>query len=408
MDFSISPVAEAKLAEVREFMQRHVYPAEPVYAAQRDELIRDGKPNDPPRVLLDLIATAKEQGLWNLFRKQESDLDQVDYAVLAEETGRSPFIAPAAMNCLSPDSGNMEMLDLFATDDQRRQWLEPLLEGDIRSAFSMTEPDVASSDATNISTSIVRDGDEYVINGRKWFSTGAADPRCTLLILLGRSDPEAARHAQHTMVLVPKDTPGVTIVRTVPVFGFKDQQGHCEILYENVRVPVENVLGVQGEGFKVAQARLGPGRVHHCMRAIGMAERAHEMMIERAESRHAFGGPLSDQGVVRHNLAMSRIEIDQARLFVLHTAWLIDQGGMENARDQISAIKVIAPQVAETVLDRAIQLFGGMGVTDDTPLAEIWARARTLRIVDGPEDVHIRTVARAELQRYRTRQTAKG
>jgi acyl-CoA dehydrogenase len=283
-----------------------------------------------------------------------------------------------------------------------------LLSGEIRSGFSMTEPDVASSDATNIATTITEDGDDYIVNGHKWFTTGAADPRCRLLILLGVSDPDARPHRRHTMLLIPKDTPGVSVVRVLPVFGFRDQQGHAEVIYNEVRVPRHNVLGEVGAGFAVAQARLGPGRVHHCMRAIGMAERALEMMVARAKQRHAFGGPLSDQGVVREQIAQSRIEIDQARLLVLHTAWLVDQYGVDEVRAQVSAIKVIAPRVAQTVLDRSIQLHGGLGVTDDTPLAEIWSRARTLRIVDGPEDVHIRVVARSELKGTATHQRIGG
>ncbi|QRP50205.1 acyl-CoA dehydrogenase family protein [Amycolatopsis sp. FDAARGOS 1241] len=400
MDFSLSPQATERLTQVRSFMEDLVYPAEPVYAQQREELIAAGRTHDVPRVLEELIAAARERGLWNLFLPDESHLTNVDYAVLAEETGRSPFIAPAAMNCLSPDSGNMELLHLFATDDQRERWLKPLLDGAIRSGFSMTEPDVASSDATNISTSIVREGDEYVINGRKWFTTGAADPRCRLLIVLGQSDPDAPKHRRHSMVLVPIDTPGVKVERALPVFGFRDQQGHCEITYTDVRVPVSNLLGEQGGGFAVAQARLGPGRIHHCMRAVGMAERALELACKRALSRTAFGGPLADQGVVRQQIAESRMEIEQARLLVLRTAWLIDEVGVRNARSDIAAIKIIAPRAALNVLDRSIQIHGGAGVTDDLPLAEIWSRARTLRIVDGPDEVHIRTVARQELKRY--------
>ncbi|MGV9252330.1 acyl-CoA dehydrogenase family protein [Streptomyces sp. NPDC003697] len=402
MDFSLSPEATERLAQVRSFMTDLVYPAEPVYAQQREDLIASGRTNDVPPVLEDLIAAARERGLWNLFLPDESHLTNVDYAVLAEETGRSPFIAPAAMNCLSPDSGNMELLHLFANTEQREGWLQPLLDGTIRSGFSMTEPDVASSDATNISTSIVRDGDEYVINGRKWFTTGAADPRCRLLIVLGKSDPGAPKHRQHSMVLVPIDTPGVKVERVLPVFGFRDQQGHAEISYTDVRVPVGNLLGEQGHGFAIAQARLGPGRIHHCMRAVGMAERALELACKRALSRTAFGGPLADQGVVRQQIAESRMEIEQARLLVLRTAWLIDEVGVRNARSDIAAIKVIAPRAALSVLDRAIQIHGGAGVTDDLPLAEIWSRARTLRIVDGPDEVHIRTVARQELKRYQT------
>lgn len=400
MDLTLSEEASVRLGVLRDFMVEQVYPAEPIYLAERAALTASGHPHDVPDVLGQLIAAARQRGLWNLFLASQSHLSNVDYAHLAEETGRSPFIAPAAMNCLSPDSGNMEMLSIHATPQQRTRWLEPLLDGRIRSAFSMTEPDVASSDATNISTSVRRDGDEYVINGRKWFSTGAADPRTELLIVVGRSNHEAGRHRQHTVVLVPKDTPGVTVRRTLPVFGFRDQQGHAEIDYEDVRVPAANVLGEEGDGFAVVQSRLGPGRIHHCMRAIGMAERALEMMCRRAKRRTAFGGPLADQGVVRANVAESRIEIDQARMLVLRTAWLVDQVGIKEARADISAIKVLAPRMAERVLDRAIQLHGALGVTDDIPLAEIWSRARTLRIVDGPEEVHIRNVARRELGRY--------
>jgi acyl-CoA dehydrogenase len=400
VEFDLSVQAEQTLSVLKDFMRDQVYPAEPIYAQQRVELIRAGRTHDVPGVLSELITQARERGLWNLFLGQESNLTQAEYAVLAEETGRSPFIAPAAMNCQSPDSGNMEMLSTFASPEQRLQWYEPLLDGRIRSGFSMTEPDVASSDATNISTTIVRDGDELVINGRKWFTTGAADPRCEVLFVLGRSDPQADRHHQHSVVIVPRDTPGVDVVRAVPVFGFSDQQGHCEVRYDDVRVPVSNLLGRQGDGFAVAQARLGPGRVHHCMRAIGMAERAHELMVRRAQTRTAFGKPLSEQGVVRHNIARSRLDIDQARLLVLHAAWRIDRVGVKGARTEISAIKVVAPQVAVDVIDKAIQLHGALGVTPDSPLAEMWSRARTLRIVDGPEDVHMRTVARRELERF--------
>lgn len=400
MDLSISPRAEQLADDIRGFMEDHVYPAEPVYAEQRIELTARSRPNDVPQILLDLIKTARSLGLWNLFLAEESKLTNVEYAVLAEQTGRSPFIAPAAMNCLSPDSGNMEMLKKFGTPEQKDRWLNPLLDGTIRSAFSMTEPDVASSDARNIAASIVRDGDELVINGRKWFTTGAADPRTTVLIVLGQSDPEAEPNRRHSMVIVPKDAPGVHILRTLPVFGYQEQQGHCEVVYDNVRVPVKNVLGELGHGLKVAQGRLGPGRIHHCMRAIGMAERALELMCQRAVSRHAFGGLLADQGVVKTKIAEARLAIDATRLLVLRCAWRVDQLGIENCRPDISAIKVAAPRMAESILNEAIQLFGAAGVTGDHPLAEIWSRARTLRIVDGPEDVHLRTVARNELHPY--------
>jgi acyl-CoA dehydrogenase len=377
-----------------------VLPAEPVYAHERAQLLAAGRPNDPPPIQLRLIDEAREHGLWNLFLPDVSGLSNVDYAALAEETGRSPTIGPAAMNCQSPDSGNMELLHLFGTGEQKRRWLEPLLDGTIRSGFSMTEPDVASSDATNIATRIERDGDDYVINGRKWWTTGAADPRCRVLIVMGQTDPEAPPHRRQSMVLVPIDTPGVEICRVLPVYGYLEQQGHAEIRYTDVRVPVENVLGEEGAGFGVAQARLGPGRIHHCMRAIGMAERALELACRRALSRSAFGGAIAEQGVIRERIAESRMAIDQARLLVLKTAWRLDQVGAKEARAEIAAIKVIAPRVACEVIDRAIQIHGGGGVSDDFPLSLMWTRARTLRIVDGPDEVHVRTVARAELRKY--------
>ena len=400
MDLSISPRAEQLADDIRRFMENHVYPAEPVYAKQRTELAARSRPNDVPQILLDLIEAARSLGLWNLFLPEESKLTNVEYAVLAEQTGRSPFIAPAAMNCLSPDSGNMEMLKKFGTTEQQDRWLKPLLDGTIRSAFSMTEPEVASSDARNIATRIDRDGDEFVINGRKWFTTGAADPRTTVLIVLGQSDPSAEPNRRHSMIIVPKDTPGVHIARTLPVFGYQEQQGHCEIVYDNVRVPIKNILGEPGHGLKVAQGRLGPGRIHHCMRAIGMAERALESMCRRAVSRYAFGGLLADQGVVKVKIAEARLAIDATRLLVLRCAWRVDLLGIENCRADIAAIKVAAPRMAESILNEAIQLFGAAGVTGDQPLAEIWSRARTLRIVDGPDDVHLRTVARNELHPY--------
>jgi acyl-CoA dehydrogenase len=401
MDLSVSARAAERLEEVRAFMDDRVIPAEPVYLRQREQLTEERARNAVPPVLEQLIAEARERGLWNLFLPDVSGLSNVDYAVLAEETGRSPFIGPAAMNCLSPDSGNMQLLHMFGTEQQKRTWLDQLLDGSIRSGFSMTEPDVASSDARNISTSIVRDGGEYVVNGRKWWTTGAADPRCELLIVIGKTDPGAPPNRQHSMILVPLRTTGVTVERAMPLYGFRDQQGHCEINYEDVRVPTANLLGDEGEGFALAQARLGPGRVHHCMRALGMAERALEMAARRVLSRHAFGGRLSDQGVIRAELAESRMEIDQARLLVLKTAWLIDHGGTEAARTEISAIKVVAPRVATAVIDRAIQMHGALGFSDDLPLAHIWARARSLRIVDGPDEVHVRAVARRELDKYR-------
>lgn len=400
MDFEISARAQEYVDRTRTFMDEHVYPSEPTYHAQRAELAEAGQPNTSPPIMDELKARARELGLWNLFLPHLSGLSNLDYAPIAELTGRSPVMGPESMNCLSPDSGNMELLHLFGTDEQKRQWLEPLLEGTIRSGFSMTEPDVASSDATNIALRIDEDGDDLVLNGRKWWTTGGADPRCRVLLVLGRSDPEAATHRQHTMVLVPRDTPGVTVLRTVPVYGYQEQQGHCEIDYRDVRVPKSHVIGELGGGFAVAQGRLGPGRVHHCMRAVGMAERALELACGRALGRQTFGVPIAEHGAVMAQIAEARMAIEQVRLLVLKTAWLIDRVGAKAARIEVSAIKVLAPRVACEVIDRAIQIHGGAGVSDDTPLALIWSRARTLRIVDGPEDVHIRKVAQQELRKY--------
>jgi acyl-CoA dehydrogenase len=400
MDFEMSARARDYHERMSAFMTDRVLPAEAEYHRQRAELTAQGQPNVQPEVMRALQAAARERGLWNLFLPAISGLSNLDYAPLAELTGHSPVIAPEAMNCLSPDSGNMELLHLFGTGEQRRRWLEPLLDGRIRSGFSMTEPDVASSDASNIATRIDRDGNEYVVNGRKWWTTGAADPRCAVLIVLGRSDPDAPPGRQHSMLLVPRDTPGVEVVRTLPVYGYSEQQGHCEITYTDVRVPRANLIGEPGGGLAVAQGRLGPGRVHHCMRAIGMAERALALACQRALARHAFGSAIADQGAVQAQLAEARIAIEQVRLLVLKTAWLIDTVGARQARTEISAIKVAAPRVACEVIDRAIQIFGAAGVSDDTPLALIWSRARTLRIVDGPEDVHLRQVGRRELRRH--------
>ncbi|MFA1550517.1 acyl-CoA dehydrogenase family protein [Actinomadura chokoriensis] len=404
MDFGLSERAREHLGRLQDFMDSHVYPAEPVYAAQRAELRAAGREHTVPQVVEDLKVEARERGLWNLFLPGSEDpahgLSVTDYASLAEVTGRSPSLAPEATNCAAPDTGNMEVLYLFGTPEQKERWLRPLLDGEIRSAFAMTEPDVASSDATNISTRIERDGDHYVINGRKWWTSGAADPRCKVMILMGKTDPDGHPYQQQSMVLVPFDTPGVEVVRSLPVFGYQDQHGHCEIVFTDVRVPVENLVGEEGGGFAIAQARLGPGRIHHCMRAIGMAERALELMCERAVSRVAFGGPLARQGVVRQQIAESRMAIEQARLLCLKTAWLIDEHGVQAARSEIAAIKVIAPRVALDVVDKAIQVHGGAGVSDDTPLAAMWAGLRTLRLADGPDEVHVRSVARAELGGY--------
>ena len=400
MDFALSPAASDALDRLRAFMDEHVYPAEPVYAEQRRDLTAAGRAHDLPPVVEELKREARARGLWNLFLPEVSGLTNVEYAVLAEEMGRSGALAPEALNCAAPDTGNMEILHMFGTDAQRSRWLEPLLEGEIRSGFSMTEPDVASSDATNIATRIERDGDDYVLNGRKWWTTGAADPRCAVFVVMGKTDPDAPTHRQQSMVLVPRDTPGVTVVRDLNVFGYSDQHGHCEVRYDDVRVPVGNLLGEEGGGFAIAQARLGPGRIHHCMRALGVAERALELACRRALSRTAFGRELAEQGVVREQVAQSRIGIEMARLYVLKTAWMIDQVGAKGARSEISGIKVAVPQVVLDVLDRAIQIHGGAGVSDDYGLASMYAHARTLRLVDGPDAVHLRTVARQELGRY--------
>jgi acyl-CoA dehydrogenase len=401
MDFAPGTTAQALVEKLTSFLDEKIIPAEPVYAEQ---LAASGDPHGHPPVLEELKEQARERGLWNLFLPHATEwtagLSNLDYAPLAELTGRSVF-APEVLNCSPPDTGNMELLTLFGTDEQKDRWLAPLLRGEIRSAFLMTEPEVASSDATNIRCSIVRDGDEYVINGHKWWTSGAADKRCRIGIVMGKTDPDAAAHEQQSMILVPLDAPGVTVVRDLLVFGYNDREGHCEIRLDDVRVPVTNLLGSEGAGFAMAQVRLGPGRIHHCMRAIGAAERALELMCRRARERVAFGGPLADQGVVQEAIANSRIEIDQARLLTLHAAWLMDTAGNKAARGAISAIKVAVPKMSTAVIDRAIQVFGGAGVSQDFPLAQAWAHQRTLRILDGPDEVHRRTVARFELAKYR-------
>jgi len=385
-------------SKLLDFMDSHVYPAERVY---REQVEQGGDPHKSPPVMEDLKREARRRNLWNLFlpdTRWGAGLTNLEYAPLAEITGRS-FIAPEAINCAAPDTGNMEILAQFGTPEQQERWLMPLLEGEIRSAFSMTEPDVASSDATNIQCSIRREGDEYVINGRKWWTSGLADPRCSILIVMGKTDPDAHRYMQQSMVLVPVDTPGVKKVRTLSVFGYDEGHGHCEVIYDNVRVPVGNLLGEEGGGFLIAQARLGPGRIHHCMRAIGMAERAYELMVTRVKSRVAFGKPLAEQGVIQDWIAESRLEIEQARLLTLKAAWLMDTVGKDGARFEISAIKVVAPRVALRVVDRAMQAHGGAGVSQDTPLAAMYAGARTLRFADGPDEVHKMSIARNELKR---------
>ena len=388
--------------QLLEFMDSHVYPAAPVY---REQMAAAGEPHAHPPIIEELKAAARERGLWNLFLPHRTEwtpdpLSNLDYAYLAEITGRSTALAPEALNCAAPDTGNMEVLSLFGTPEQQEQWLVPLLEGEIRSAFAMTEPDVASSDATNIQLRIERDGDDYVLNGRKWWISGAASDRCKILIVMGKTDPEAPRHLQQSMILVPMDTPGLTRVRDLPVFGYNDREGHCELDFTDVRVPASNLLSEEGSGFAIAQARLGPGRIHHCMRCIGIAERALDLMCRRVTDRVAFGKPLSEQGVVREWIADSRMEIEQARLLTLKAAYLMDTVGSKGAAIEISAIKVVAPNMALRVVDRAIQAHGGGGVSDDFPLAQMYAGLRTLRFADGPDEVHRRQVARQELGRH--------
>ena len=404
MDFNLSAKTSEYAAKLQAFMEAEVFPAESVYEHQRAQLIASGKPHGVPAVVEELKVKARALGLWNLFLPHSKDphhgLSVVEYATLAEITGWSPELAPEATNCAAPDTGNMELLDMFGTDAQKKQWLEPLLDGRIRSGFAMTEPDVASSDARNIQTSIVRDGDDYVINGVKWWTTGAMDERCKILIVMGKTNPDAADHQQQSMVLVPIDTPGVTVERNLTVLGYVDQHGHAQVSFKNVRVPVSNRVGEEGAGFALAQARLGPGRIHHCMRAIGMAERALSLMIKRTMVREAFGSPLVKQGVIQEWIATARIEIEQARLLVLKAAWMIDTVGAKGARKEIAAIKVAVPQMAQRVIDHAIQSYGGAGVSQDSPLAAMYAGIRTLRIVDGPDEVHIRDIARLEIKPY--------
>jgi acyl-CoA dehydrogenase len=399
MDFDYSPQVSELVDVMTEFLFSRVVPAEQEYDQQR--LLAGPDDHTVPPVVERLKTEARELGLWNLFLPTVSGLTNIDYAPLAEISGWSLDLLPEAINCAAPDTGNMESLHLFGTPEQRRDWLEPLLNGTIRSAFAMTEPDVASSDATNIRCSITRDGDSYLISGRKWWISGASDPRCRILLVMGRTDDSAEPHRQQSVILVPVDTPGVQITRSLPVFGRQDQHGHAEIHFDNARVPATNLLGGEGDGFLIAQARLGPGRIHHCMRALGAAERALSMMVERAESRVAFGQPLSAQGTVQAAIAESRMEIEQARLLTLKTAWLIDRDGSKAARSEIAAIKVIVPRVATAVIDRAIQVHGGLGVSDDVPLARMWGWHRAMRIFDGPDEVHQRSVARAELSRHR-------
>jgi acyl-CoA dehydrogenase len=405
MDFTFDDRTEDLRKQLLAFMDEHVRPAEKVFEEQVAEMEAQGRGWERPAIIDDLKVRARGLGLWNLFLTHRSEgpgLTNLQYAPLAEITGHSPAIAPEALNCAAPDTGNMEVLADFGSEEQQAQWLAPLLDGEIRSAFCMTEPDVASSDANNISTSILRDGDIFVINGRKWWSSGAMDPRCTILIVMGKTNPDAPRHRQQSMILVPRDTPGVKIKRGLRVFGFTDgtHGGHAEIEFKDVRVPAANLIAGEGDGFAIAQARLGPGRIHHCMRQIGAAERALELMCRRVTERTAFGRPLAEQGVIQDWIAESRVRIESARLLVLKTAWLMDTVGNKGAHTEIQAIKIATPEMAQWVIDRAIQAHGAGGISQDFPLAHLWASARTLRFADGPDEVHKRSLAWRELKKY--------
>jgi acyl-CoA dehydrogenase len=400
MDFELTDRCKEYVARVEAFMDERIYPAEAVYEQQMREA---GDPHFHPPILEELKADALERGLWNLFHPHEEwgpGLTNAEYAPLAEIMGRSAHLAPEAMNCSAPDTGNMEVFTLFGTEEHKEQWLRPLLDGEIRSAFAMTEPDVASSDATNIETRIERDGDSYIINGRKWWTSNALHRNCRVLIVMGKTNPEGPKHQQQSMLVVPIDAPGVTIVRGLPVFGYQDREGHAEVRFENVRVPTSALLAGEGEGFMISQARLGPGRIHHCMRSIGMAERALELLCRRALSRVTFGKPVAENANIQDWIAESRIELEMIRLLTMKTAWLMDTVGNRHARVEIAAIKVAAPQVALKIIDRAIQVHGGGGVSDDFPLASMYAHQRTLRLADGPDEVHKRTIAQRELRRW--------
>ncbi|MFG2659894.1 acyl-CoA dehydrogenase family protein [Streptomyces sp. NPDC048425] len=397
--FELTDRAKEYQDKLLAFMDERIYPAEPVYEAQMAE---SGDPHFHPPILEDLKADAKKRGLWNLFHPHPEwgpGLTNLEYAPLAEIMGRSAHLAPEATNCNAPDTGNMEVLTLFGTDEHKEKWLKPLLDGEIASAFAMTEPAVASSDATNIQLRMERDGDDYVLNGRKWWTSNALHKNCKVLIVMGKTEPEAATHRQQSMMVVPIDTPGVTVLRNLPVFGYKDREGHAEVVFEDVRVPVTALLAGEGDGFMISQARLGPGRIHHCMRAVGMAERALDLMIDRAQARTTFGEPVANRANVQDWIAEARIEIDMVRLLTLKAAYLMDTVGNRHARTEIAAIKVAAPEVALKVVDRAIQVHGGGGVSDDFPLASMYAHLRTLRLADGPDEVHKRTIAMRELRR---------
>ena len=403
MDFSYSEKVRELQRRLSAFMDEHIYPAELLFDAEVDKNRRDGNPWQTSEVMEDLKRKARAQHLWNLFLPESTygaGLTNLEYAPLCEIMGRS-HIAPEAFNCSAPDTGNMEVLARYATEEQQKRWLLPLLEGRIRSAFAMTEPDVASSDATNIQASIVSDGSDYVINGRKWWTSGAADPRCEILIFMGKTNPEASRHGQQSMILVPMNTPGILVVRKLTVYGYDHApHGHCEIQFDDVRVPRENILLGPGRGFEIAQGRLGPGRIHHCMRLIGIAERALELLCKRAQARVAFGKRLSEQGVTLERIADSRIMIDQARWLVLNAAYMMDTVGSRAAKKEIAMIKVAAPTMACRVIDWAIQMHGGAGISDDFPLAAAYAAARTIRFADGPDEVHREQIGKLELARH--------
>ncbi|MFG2965923.1 acyl-CoA dehydrogenase family protein [Streptomyces sp. NPDC048288] len=399
MDFGLSLRADELRSRMAAFMEEYVLPAEPVYDRQ---LAEADDPHELPPVMRELKEKARAEGLWNLFLAHGglgAGLTHLEYAPLAELAGRS-VIGPEVFNCSAPDTGNMELLALFGTPEQQERWLRPLLAAEIRSCFAMTEPAVASSDARNIRTRITRDGDEYVVDGHKWYTSGILDPDCRLIILMGVTDPDAPTYRQQSMLLIPRDTPGITVLRDLPMFGYTDRCGHGDVLFEEVRVPASAMLGGEGEGFALAQGRLGPGRMHYAMRAVGFAERALELMCRRTLTRTAFGGTLAEQGVVREWIARSRIEIEQLRLLVLKAAWLMDTSGNAAARTEVAAIKVAALEVAHRVVDRAVQAHGAAGVSDDTVLARLYAITRALRIADGPDEVHLRTVARRELAKY--------
>nr|BBH93692.1 acyl-CoA dehydrogenase [Thermogemmatispora argillosa] len=401
MDFTYSERVNELRQRLLDFMERYIYPNQETY---RRQIEASGNPHHHAEIVDELKQKAKAAGLWNLFMtdpRYGPGLSNLEYAPLAEIMGRVSW-ASEVFNCAAPDTGNMEILAEFGTPEQKEQWLKPLLEGEIRSAFAMTEPDVASSDATNIQLTIERQGDEYVLNGRKWWISGAARPRCKIFIVMGKTDPHHPdRHRQQSMILVPRDTPGVTIVRSLPVMGYLDNESHCEIRFDNVRVPVSNLLGEEGSGFAIAQARLGPGRIHHCMRAIGAAQYALELMCRRAQERVAFGKPLAEQGVIQEWIAQSHLEIEQARLLTLKAAWMMDTLGKKAAQKEIAMIKIVAPTVLTNVVNRAIQVFGAAGLCDDFPLASMWAHGRTLHIVDGPDEVHKRSLARLLLREQR-------